>query len=372
MWALGKNMRTLEGCLRERLRPGSAETPTPLPPLSRKETSDLWIARSYPQLRLHPVDAGGASQHSEHMTKIDAIAHEIINLRTLTNNGNWGRAVRAGLADGSLLLLSRDKAIDPNFFKSLPEHERALARTLAVGLGAHRAVLTGLSAARVRGMWVAGQGREPVELASKSIPPRGQWNPGTVYRYINLPQSDIFEAHGIRTPRIFRIAAEIARHHGFPDALVAMDWLRGEGISRADLQRATALLGKFKGIDAVRKAVEHSVDCSDSPFEPYARALFIEAGLPVRAQVPVCNGLYRVDVMVGRRTAVEIDGEVKYYGEYGPAKDVIREEKIRENRIRNTGLTLLRYSTSDLMNRPRQVVEEVTADYRMHLGRRSA
>lgn len=306
------------------------------------------------------------------MTNIDVIAHEIINLRTLTNKGKWGRAVRAGIADGSLLLLSRDKAIDANFFRSLPEHERALARSLAVGMGAHRAVITGLSAARVRGMWVAGHSREPVELASKSIPPRGQWNPGTVYRYINLPQSDIIEAHGIRTPGIFRIAAEIARHHGFPDALVAMDWLRGQGISRADLQRATALLGKFKGIDAVRKAVEYSVSCSESPFEPYARGLFIESGLPVRAQVPVCNGLYRVDVMVGRSTAVEIDGEVKYSGKYGPAKDVIREEKIRENRIRNTGLTLLRYSSRDLMNRPQQVVEEVTADYRMHLGRRSA
>lgn len=352
--------------------PGS---PNPLPRFRcfrGAGSSDLWITQAYPQPRPHPVDAARASQHSEHMTHIDAIAHEIINLRTLTNNGIRDRAVRAGLADGSLLLLSRDKAIEANFFRSLPEHERALARTLAVGLGAHKAVLTGLSAARVRGMWVAGHSREPVELASKSIPPRSQWNPGTVYRYINLPQSDIFEAHGVRTPRIFRIAAEIARHHGFPDALVAMDWLRGEGISRADLQRATALLGKFKGIDAVRKAVEHSVDCSDSPFEPYARALFIEAGLPVRAQVPVCNGRYRVDVMVGRRTAVEIDGEVKYSGKYGPAKDVIREERIRENRIRNTGLTLLRYSSRDLMERPQQVVEEVTADYRMHLGRRSA
>lgn len=306
------------------------------------------------------------------MTHTGGIRNRIINLRTLSNNDAEDRAIRAGLIDGGLTLLSRDKAIETKFLKSLPEHDRTLARTLAVGIGAHCAVLTGLSAARVRGMWVAGHNREPVELASKSIPPRSQWNPGTVYRYINLPPSEIIETHGVRTPRIFRILAEIGRHHGFSDALVAADWVRAKGISKSELQHQTALLGKFKGIQAVRRAVEHSVDCSDSPFEPYARALFIEAKLPVRAQVPVCNGLYRVDLLIGDRTVVEIDGKVKYSGDYGPAAEVIRAEKIRENRIRNTGRSLLRYSPFDLMNRSDQVVEEVTADYQMHLRRRSA
>lgn len=306
------------------------------------------------------------------MTHIGGIRNKIINLRALSNNDAKDRAIRAGLTDGGLTLLSRDKAIETNFFQSLPEHDRTLARTLAVGMGAHCAVLTGLSAARVRGMWVAGHNREPVELASKSIPPRSQWNPGTVYRYINLPPSEIVETHGVRTPPIFRILAEIGRHHGFSDAVVAADWVRAQGISKSELRDQTALLGKFKGIHTVRRAVEHSVDCSDSPFEPYARALFIEAGLPVRAQVPVCNGLYRVDLLVGDRTVVEIDGEVKYSGDYEPAGEEIRAEKIRENRIRNTGRSLLRYSPSDLMNRSDQVVQEVVADYQMHLRRRSA
>lgn len=306
------------------------------------------------------------------MTHNGDIGKEIINLRQLTNNGKRDRAIRAALADGRLILLSRDKAIKASFFKSLPEHDRALARTLAVGMGAHSAVLTGLSAARVRGMWVAGHNRDPVELASRSIPPRRQWNPGTTYRYINLPPEDVIALDGVRTPRMFRIAAEIARHHGFPDALVVVDWLRAQGMSFAELQEETVQLGKFKGIHVIRRAVKHSVSCSDSPFEPYARALFIEAGLPVRAQVQMCNGLYRVDLMIGGKTAVEIDGEVKYSGQYGPAADVIRAEKIRENRIRNRGCTLLRYTPGDLMKRPRQVVEEVTADYRMHQSRRSA
>lgn len=332
----------------------------------------LWKTFGFPQARTLGLAVLGNSPHPELMTHIGDIESKIINLRTLNNNDTQAFAIRAGLADGSLILLSRDKAIETSFFTSLPEHDRALARTLAVGMGAHRAVLTGLSAARVRGMWVVGHTREPIELASKSIPPRSQWNPGTVYRYINLPPGDIIETHGVRTPRIFRILAEIGRHHGFSDALVAADWLRARGISKSQLDEQVALLGRFKGIQSVRMAVEHSVDCSDSPFEPYARAMFIEAGLPVRAQVPVCNGLYRVDLLIGDHTVVEIDGEVKYSGSYGPAADVIRAEKIRENRIRNTGRSLLRYSPADLMNRPRQVLEEVTADYRMQLRRRSA
>lgn len=293
------------------------------------------------------------------------LAALVINLRAVSQADS---AVWRGVENGSLTLLSRDKAIESKVFAALEDHEKAFVRAYAVGLGAHRAVLTGFSGARMHGMWVAGHLRDPVELGSRKIPPRAQWNPGTVYRRLELSDDKILNVAGVRTPRLFRIFVEIARHHGFPDALVAADWLRREGMGREEMRREAALLGRMTGIGTVRDAIEHSVANSDSPFEPYARGTLIEAGLPVIAQAPLCDGAYRADLLIGDHTVVEIDGGVKYTGQFGRPDQVLLAEKRRENQIRNSGKSILRYSPADILRDPDRFIREVRADYERHLG----
>ena len=48
------------------------------------------------------------------------------------------------------------------------------------------------------------------------------------------------------------------------------------------------------------------------------------------------------------------------------------DEKKRENRIRNTGKSVLRYGADDLFNHRDRFVREVRADYERHLKRDSA
>ena len=297
------------------------------------------------------------------------LADLIINLRA-TPFGD--EEVIAGLKSGSLTKLSRDKAIQTEIYRSLEEHERAFIRALAVGRGAHRALLTGFSAARIHGMWVAGQCRAPVELGLKKTPPRSQWNPGTVYRRLDLPDDRIVSIGGVRTPRLFRIFAEIARHHGFPNALVAADWLRRQGMDLHSMREEAELLGRFPGIEVVDRAIEHSIHNSDSALEPYARGILIEERLPVQGQALLCDGSYRTDLLIGTTTVVEIDGDEKYFGKHGPTSHVLVDEKKRENRIRNTGKSVLRYGADDLFNHRDRFVREVRADYERHLKSDSA
>ena len=287
------------------------------------------------------------------------LAALIINLRTMAGHN---REVLAGIQDGSVTLLSRDKAIRTECYQDLPDYEKAFVRAYAVGLGAHRAVLTGYSAARIHGMWVAGSAREPVELALAEIPPRAQWQSGTLYRRLALAEEEILHVGGVRTPRLFRVFVEIARHHGFIAGLVAADWLRGMGMDLEEMRRQVALLGPVRGVRNVRDAVEFSVACSESPFEPYARGLLIVAGLNVQAQALLCDGKYRADLLVASWTVVEIDGDVKYSGEYGETGQVLLEEKKRENRIRNEGMSVLRYSPAELLRDPAKFVREVQAE----------
>lgn len=275
------------------------------------------------------------------------LTNQLINLRALSAHQYQG--IQRALAEGSMTALSRDRVIPTEVFRALAEHDRAFIRAFTVGVAARKALLTGFSGARMHGMWVVGRNRDPVELGLKSIPPRRQWNPGTVYRHLDLPAGEVLEQSGVRTPRPFRIFAEIARHHGFQDALVAADWLQTRGITTQEMRQRAELLGRrYKGIGVVRQAIEHCIPNSDSPFEPYFRAMAIEAGLPVRGQVQLTDDI-RVDNLVGDHTVVEIDGEVKYRGAYGKPENVIINERKREKIIQNLGNSVLRYSPAGYM-----------------------
>lgn len=299
----------------------------------------------------------------EEMDRVE-LAALVINVRKLTQRD---AATLGGIHDGTFTLLSRDKAVETEIFNNLQRHEQAFVRAYAVGLGAHRAILTGFSAARMHNMWVAGHASEPVELGSRKKPPRKQWNPGTVYRQVRIPEEEIMAFRGIRTPKLFRILVEIARFNEFPDVLVAADYLRLEGMEVEEMRKELAMLGRFRGKDAVRRAIEHSIPNSDSPYEPYARGILIEEGFPVIGQASLCDDTYSGDILVGGKTVVEVDGDIKYSGKYGPTDEVLRKEKKRENRIRNTGKSVLRYSAKEVLTERARFIREVRENYEWHL-----
>ena len=156
---------------------------------------------------------------------------------------------------------------------------------------------------------------------------------------------------------------EIGLRHGFAEGLVAMDWLLREGMPRHQVEEHAARLGRIRGIETLRRVIAHAVDNSLSPYESYARALLLQAGIggwQVNARIAVPPNLYVADLLRGR-VIVEIDGAQKYDGAtFSPTESTIREEREREKRLQNAGYIVVRVSPEQLRENASAFLSTVT------------
>ena len=218
-----------------------------------------------------------------------------------------------------------------------------------------RAVLSGRSAARILGIWVIATTPEPVELVAQrgKAPSRKQWPPGVVYRDRSPGHTPPQTFDRLRTTDALTTVFEIALRHGFAEGLVAMDWLLREGMPRYRIEEAAARLGRVRNIATLRQVIAHAVDNSLSPYESYARALLLQAGISgwqVNARITIPPHLYVADLLRGR-LIVEIDGAQKYDGAtFAPTDMAIREEREREKHLQNAGYVVVRVSPEQLLD----------------------
>lgn len=243
-------------------------------------------------------------------------------------------------------------------FTALSYHEQRFLLAFAAGLTSTRSVLAGRSAARMLGIWVIATTAEPIEMAlTTSKAPRSRTKDERFsYSYANLAEPEVGVYRGVAVTREIRTAIDIARKHGFAEGLVAFDCLLARGIPRPEIADAIEVMGKAKGIATVRRAFEHAVVNSDSPFESYARALLIDANLtPITTQFPIRN--YKADMCFGGWLLIEIDGRVKYEGP-GGQKQMYRDQ-LRQREIENLGYVFRRYTPEFLLKHPDRFVAEI-------------
>lgn len=275
-----------------------------------------------------------------------------------THSVNYGdRELLGQLRRGALIPLSRRRAAWRETLAKLTYRERKWLRAAAVGLDTQTAVLTGRSAARLLNMWVVAATPEHVELTLPSgfSPPKAEWAEGTKFYRGKLERTEIFhypELPGIEFTGPVRTAFDIAIRHGFAEGLVAIDWLlASRGATRTELKQAVALMRGKKGVAVLREVLRYAVHNSQSPFESYARALLIQAGMTeVATQVPV--GPYSGDLGLGK-LIIEVDGEEKYDGKtYAPLDITLRKERKREVYLQNRGYTVRRVDPMALLRNP--------------------
>ena len=195
-------------------------------------------------------------------------------------------------SDEHMVAVSALRAISAEVHRGLTSYEKRWLRAAAVAHSHPKAVLTGRAAARLTNMWVVATSEETVELMlpSGGVPQRSRWAEGVSYHRGTLAPHEIgyIEAYGgfaVTTP--IRTAVDIVTRHGFAEGIVAFDWLLASRKVTRDELRATvdAMRGK-KGVAVVRKVLAHAVANSQSPYESYARALLICAGLFPRPKHP--------------------------------------------------------------------------------------
>ncbi|HIX79376.1 MAG TPA: endonuclease domain-containing protein, partial [Candidatus Corynebacterium faecipullorum] len=177
------------------------------------------------------------------------------------------------------------------------------------------------------------------------------------YRRMDLRGNETV-VHGIRVSSLDRTALDIARFYGFEEGLVAVDDVRARNVGQFWINETLGAMGRVKGVAAARRAVAESVNCSESPWESYARALVLAADYPelrwVKAQYVIEN--YRADLVINGWLVIEIDGNVKYRHE---VDEVIRAEHRRQQAILNKGYIVLRFSPEQLSSRPDYFQETV-------------
>lgn len=145
----------------------------------------------------------------------------------------------------------------------------------------------------------------------------------------------------------------MARLHGFEEGLVAADYVRAQ-VGRRRMQDTLGALGRVKGVATARAVVAATVVDSESPWESYARALLLRAGINVRTQCRV--GKYRADLAIDGWLLIEIDGDVKYQDR---PVEAIRAEHRRQKELLNMGYVVLRFSPEELRARPEEFVATV-------------
>ncbi|MEQ3551178.1 hypothetical protein WIS52_11920 [Pseudonocardia nematodicida] len=181
-----------------------------------------------------------------------------------------------------------------------------------------------------------------------------------------LPPDDVLTVDGIRVTTPARTVVDMARTLPVPKALVPLDGALHRAVVAArtrspdpgaatpdEVDRIIERAAGTPGAATARRAIALADGLSESPGETLSRYRMLASGLPVPLlQWSVPTTRHRTDfAWPGRGVVGEFDGRIKY----GRAlrrgqnlEDVLWEEKLREDQIRATGLTVVRWTWKDI------------------------
>ncbi|MGB3301230.1 MAG: hypothetical protein WBA98_00895 [Gordonia sp. (in: high G+C Gram-positive bacteria)] len=173
-----------------------------------------------------------------------------------------------------------------------------------------------------------------------------------------LDEDDVTVVGGVRVTSLARTAVDVALSlSDFAQILTVFDSALRAGVAREELERR--LMGPRHGVAAARHALAYANGLSDNPGESWSRAQIIECGLPV----PILQSKY--ELRDGAIVFCDYDWEGKAVGEFDGFKkyrrtllkpgtdpeDAVTAEKIREDKLRDLGLGVIRWWWEHLVTR---------------------
>jgi hypothetical protein len=154
-----------------------------------------------------------------------------------------------------------------------------------------------------------------------------------------------------------RTVLDLARTWPMTQAVAAGDRALMLGLTRAELDAGLVAMERWPGVRAARRVVEFLDVRSESVGESVSRVRLMEEGLPAPEPQHEIFGpdgqfMARVDFYWNeQRTVGEFDGKIKYGRLLKPGQrieDVIFDEKLREDAVRDLGLQVVRWIWPDL------------------------
>jgi len=185
-----------------------------------------------------------------------------------------------------------------------------------------------------------------------------------------LTPLDIAYREGIPVTTAARTAIDLCRRTPvWHDALIVVDSTLRRGLGKAELCAAADRAARWPGGSMGVRAAKFGDARAESPAESVARALFAQHSAlrdyDLQVRIADSDGYFaKVDFLFrAHRTIVEVDGKVKYDDPWGTATDVLWDEKLREDRLRDLGYEVVRVTWEQLITRPERVVERVLAAF---------
>jgi very-short-patch-repair endonuclease len=227
------------------------------------------------------------------------------------------------------------------FVGYLPSHH--LARYMAATL-ATNGVLSHRTAAALHGLW--DHHRHPEVTTAANTRSR----PGLKrHRTRSLPARDITRLHGIPCTTLHRTLVDLADVLG-PDPFEAI-LRRAEAQGRIDRLDLHPIRGR-RGAPKIRRAHELTRSGAEHAF----RRAVTRVRLPRPEYNARWNG-FEIDVLWEQhRLAVEIDGY-----QHHRTREAFRQDRRKGNALAAAGITLLRFTYDDVVDRPAQTIATVTS-----------
>ena len=182
-----------------------------------------------------------------------------------------------------------------------------------------------------------------------------------------LQGDDVVDLEGVPVTSLARTVADCGRTLRVERAVAIGDAALRQGLSRADVLAVLARGAARHGDPRARRMLGFLDAAAESPGESVSRVRLSEEGLPppeLQLEVADAAGqlIARSDFgWRAARTLGEFDGKIKYGRLLRPdqsAGDVIYQEKLREDRLRDLGWEVVRWGWDDL-SRPELIAERL-------------
>lgn len=178
-------------------------------------------------------------------------------------------------------------------------------------------------------------------------------------RFARLGDDEVVDVGGIRVTSVARTLVDLGRWLPFESAVVSTDDALHRGlVTVEELAQTLARGARAPRAGRARQAIAFADARTESVGESRSRVAMHEAGLPAPdVQIEVRSGVTGAQVARSdfgwheRRTVGEFDGFVKYGRLLRPGQqpgDVVFEEKKREDRIRDEGWRVVRWTWHEL------------------------
>jgi len=217
------------------------------------------------------------------------------------------------------------------------------------------AAFSGLTAA-----WLHGLDVDPCHPIEATLPLEGgvSGRTGISIRRLWLDRRDTSVVRGVRATTIERTLADLSARLTITEAVVLADSaLHLKLTTTKRLLEAASRSHGHRCVVAFRRVIELCEPLSESQMESRLRMLLVLAKLPRPvAQQPIHDRhgrfLGRPDLYYpNQKLGIEYDG--------GVHRTTLVEDNRRQNRLLAAGIRLLRFTASDIFNRPDAVVDEV-------------